>query len=137
MLKRLTRTRSSRHSASPTDGQGAQHCLLLGPAHLPGQIPLLDLVQQKAGVRRAVGELSAATYTQRLVDGLLEAEVGLLNIAVLVRHTEVIGRRFQAIVAHHDAVALLRLSTSLGIERMNRRTEMIGAVPLRDATYAP
>ena len=89
--------------------------LLLGPARLARQIPLLDLVQQIACVRRAVGELSAAADSQRLVDSLLEAEVGLLHIAVLVRDTEVIGGRLQAIVAHHHAVAILRLCTSLGV----------------------
>jgi len=94
-------------------------------------------VQQKAGVRRAVGEFSAAADAQRLVDRFLEAEVGLLHVPVLVRHTKVIGGRLQAIVTHHHAVALLRLSASLGVERTDSSAEMVGAVPLRDATDAP
>src|SRR5216683_3176355 len=130
VLKRLTRTRSSRHSASQLTGNGRSTACSSAQRTCRVEFRCLTCCKQKAGVRRAVGELSAAANSQRLVDGLLEAEVGLLHIAVLVRDTEVIGGRLQAIVAHDHAVALPRLSTSLGVERMDGSTEMIGSVPL-------
>ena len=100
---------------------------------MAGQVALFDLVQQKASVRRTVGELSAATDTECLVDGLLEPEVGLLNVAVLVGNAQVVGGWLQTVMHHQQPIALLGLRAPCIIQRMDGGTEMIGAVPLRDA----
>ena len=44
---------------------------------------------QEACIAGAVGKVATATHAQRLVDGVLEAVVGLLDIAVRVRHARI------------------------------------------------
>ena len=63
--------------------------------------------------------------------------VGLLDVAVLVRHAERVGGRLHPVVPHQRAVAILRQGPSVAIERVDRRAQMIGAVPLGDAPELP
>ena len=101
---------------------------------------MLDQVLQKPGIGCSIRELATATNAQRLVNGAFELAVLLFNVAVLVRHAEVVGGRFQTIVGHQHAVALFGLASFFGIQRVNRRAQVISAVLARrtaDLPHAP
>jgi hypothetical protein len=97
--------------------------------HFRGQWMELDCERmQEAGVGGPIGELAAAAHPQRLVDGAFELEMLLLDVAVLMGHTQVVGRRLHAVMHHQQAVAFLGLRTALGIQGIDGRAEMVGAV---------
>jgi hypothetical protein len=62
------------------------------------------------------------------VDGPFELAVLLFNIAVLVRHAEVVGRGLQSVIHHQQSVALLGLRPPIGIQQIDGRAQVIGAV---------
>ena len=61
--------RRDRDAQLPAQRQGRrrqrpQHGALLGPARLPGEVPLLHELLEEAGVGGAIGELPAAAHAQ-------------------------------------------------------------------------
>ena len=106
VLKRRTRTRSSRQEGQRRGRQGPQRRRSSAKRACAGEVALPDELLQEPCVGGAVGEVPAAAHPQRLVDGLLEAVVGLLDVAVLVRDPGVVGRRLHPVVGQQRAVAL-------------------------------
>jgi hypothetical protein len=117
--------------------QRAQGGLLLGEARLPGQVALPHELLEKPTIGSPIGEIPAAAHPQRLVDCLLEAEVGLLDVAVFVRDPEIVGRRFPAIVGHEGGIARRCLAPAVPIERAHRGAEVIGAMLARHPADLP
>jgi hypothetical protein len=52
------------------------------------------------------GEIATAADSQCLIDRLLEAEVSLLDIAILMSNTRIVPSRLHAIVSHEPLIAL-------------------------------
>jgi len=76
---------------------------------------------RKTPIGGAVAKVATATHPQRLVDGAFELAMLLFNIAVLMRHADVVGRGLQAVVQHQQLVAALGLRTPVGVQRMYSR----------------
>ena len=106
-------------------------------AHRASEIALPYQLSQKALVGAAVGKVAAATHPQRLIDGLLEAEVRLFDIAVLMRQTGGVGRRLHAVVGQQRPVVLGKFMPPVAVEVTHRGGEVVGAVPFRHATDLP
>jgi hypothetical protein len=110
---------------------GLLHLKCLGPGSIP---PILEGAHEPP-VFFPAPEVAAATQQQLLVQGLLEAAMPLLAIAVLVA-AGCIGRLSrQAIVTHQRLVpsgVLLRVTVL-----MNRQRHAVGAMPLRYAAQFP
>jgi len=66
-----------------------------------------------------------------LVNGAFELAVLLLDVAVLVCQTEVVGRGLQSLMQHQQPIALLGLRPPIGIQRMDGSAKVIGAVLAR------
>jgi len=64
--------------------QGAEDGALLGDAGLAGEVAVADEVLEEAHIGGTVGKVARAAQAEGLVNCLLEAVVGLLDIAVLV-----------------------------------------------------
>src|SRR5581483_6283976 len=92
---------------------------------------------EEADVGGAGGKIAAAPDPQRLIDGHLEAMVGLLDIAVLVGDAGVVGRRGQAVMGHQRGVALGHLGAARVVEGADRGAEVIGPMLLWDAAKLP
>ncbi len=89
-------------------GQRVQRVQLGCPAQLAGLVALAGQLLEQGHVAGAVGKVAAAPRPERLVDGLLEAVVGLLDIAVLMGLAGVVGRRGHAVVGHQGQVAVVQ-----------------------------
>ena len=120
----------------PGGGQRPQVLTLGHKAHLAGQIALADEVLEEAGIGGAIGEVAAALQAQGLVNGLLEAVVGLLDIAILVGHAGLVGGRLEAVMGHERGIALGPLAVTVG-NLDHGGTQIVGAVLLRDAAELP
>ena len=70
---------------------------------------------------------------QRLVDGMFDLAVLLLDVANFMRYVEVAGGRFRT----QQAVALLGLGPFFGIQRVNGGAQVIGARYTTDLPQAP
>jgi hypothetical protein len=80
------------------------------------------------GVGGSIGEVPLATHSQSLVDGQLEAVVRLLDVAVLVGLTDIVGAGLEAIVGHQRLVASGGLLTSRNVEGADGGAEVVGAM---------
>jgi len=81
-------------------GQRSQGCQVVDPAHLTGGIALTEELLEPVQIGRPVGKVTTPTHAQGLVDRLLEAKVGLLDVAVLVRFAGRVGTRVHPIMGH-------------------------------------
>ena len=137
VLKRLTRTRSSRHGSSGRRGRGRSAGCSSAKRAWRVWLRLRTSSCRKLQVGGAVGKVAAAAHAQRLVDGLLEAEVGLLDVAVLVGDAGVVGGGLHAVVGHQRQVALGELRAAARADHVDGGAEVVGAVELGHAAELP
>src|SRR5467141_2562378 len=137
VLKRLTGTRTSRHSPSGAAGSGRSASRSSSQRVWRVRLRCLTRFLQETRICGSVAKVTTATHPQCLVDGAFELAMLLFNIAVLVRHAEVVGRGLQAVMQHQQLVAPLGLRAPVGIQRMNGRAQVIGAMLTRCAAYLP
>lgn len=115
----------------PQRRQRPQDFQLLGQPLAPARIELTELLPQELQVLVPAGEVPAAAQHQRLVHGLLEAVVPLLDVAVLVgvARLDLLG---QQPVMLHQAFVTLR-EVLLLRQVVDRRAQPVGPMPLRHA----
>ena len=101
------------------------------------EIALSHQLREKAFVGAAVGKVATTTHPQRLIDGLLEAKVRLLDIAVLVCQPGAVGRRLHAVMGQQRLVVLGKVVPTLTIEVTHRGAEVVGTMPLWHAADLP
>jgi hypothetical protein len=110
----------------PPHWQRRQHGLLLGEPLAAVRVPPGHDLAQKRLVLHASGEVAAASQQERLVDGLLEPVVALLDVAVLVRLPRPNRLGLQAVMGQQRLVSLSEhLGVGIGLDR---RTQPVGAV---------
>jgi hypothetical protein len=115
--------------------QRTQHGDLLGQPRPPAGVELLQDLTQEPRVRLPAGEVTAAAQHQRLVNGLLEAPVPLLDVTVLVGVAGLDLLPQKSVVPQQRLVAAGEL---LGVRQVvDRRAQPVGAVPQRHAPQLP
>ena len=83
----------------------------------------------------STGEIAAPAKHQGLVDGLLEAVMTLLDVAILVGLSRLDRLGFEAVVLHQGLVSPSEhLGLWIGVDR---RGQAIGAVPSRNSSQFP
>jgi len=92
---------------------------------------------QKLRVAGTVGKVATAAHPQGLVDGLFEAVVALLDVAVFVRLAGCVGGGLQSIMGHQGLVALGELLAAAAVEHMDGRAEIVGAMERGHAAELP
>ncbi len=118
-------------------GQGAQGVQFGRSAQLASLVARAGQLVEPGDVAGAVGKGTVPPRPERLVHGLLEAVVGLLDIAVLVGFADGIGGRRHAVVGHQGQIAIRPAALAVGLDGLNRRREIVGAVVLWYATDLP
>jgi hypothetical protein len=115
--------------------QGPQQGHLLGQAGLPPGVELGEQLLEEGAVTVPAGEVAAAPQHQGLVQGLLEAAVPLLDVAVLVALAGLDGLPLQAVVAQQGLIAPLE-HLRVGA-RLHGGSQAVGAVQLRHTAQLP
>ena len=119
----------------PPRGERLQRGLVLGESSLAIDIAPGHELAQERPVIAAAGEIAAPSQHQRLVDGLLEPVMALLDVAVLVGLPRLDRLRLEAIVLHQG---LVFPSEHLGLRIVvDRRGQAIGAMPPGDPSQFP
>jgi hypothetical protein len=115
----------------PPCRQRPQHRQLLGQPRPPAGVELLQNLPQELRVRLPVGEIAAAAQHQRLVHGLLETPVPLLDVAILVGMARLNLLSRQSVVPQQRPVTLGEL---LGVRQVvDRGAQTVRAMALRHA----
>jgi hypothetical protein len=115
--------------------QGPQDRQLLGQPRAPAGIELTEQLPQEGAVLVTAGEVPTAPQQQRLLHGLLEAMVPLLDVAVLVGVVRLDLLGDQPIMIH-QALVTLREVLLLG-QVVDRRAQPVGSMPLGHAAQFP
>jgi hypothetical protein len=119
----------------PASRQGRQHGhffeeTLLSVGIAPGHEPLEEDL-----IVAAAGEIAAPAKHQGLIDGLLEAVMTLLDVAILVGLSRLDRLGFEAVMRHQGLVSPgEHLGLRIGVDR---RGQAIGAVPPGNSSQFP
>src|SRR5262249_36788369 len=95
-----------------------------------------DLID-KTAVAVQVIEVSTATQQQRILQGFLEMAVRALDRTILVCDTQIVARRYHAVMAHEFLIALRQVFLSVAIHVAERRRETVTAMLAGNATKPP
>ena len=117
--------------------QRAQAGSLSVPRHLAGLIALAHQFLKETGIAGAVGKVATAAHTQGLVDRLFETVMGLLDIAVLVRHPRIVGRGLHRIMIHERTIARGEVFPPISIQVMDGRAQVVRPMLLGHAADLP
>jgi len=120
-----------------TSWQGPQERLLVGEAGPAREITAAHEALEEVAIGRARREVARGPDAQGLVDRLLEAMVGLLDVTVLVRHPGVVRRRDHPVMREQRGIAGGRLGPAGRVQRPDRRAEVVGAMLLRHPAELP
>ena len=135
MLPESTRALIRRAISSRRAGRAEQHGQFLGESLLAVGIATGHDLAEERLILAAADEVAAPPQHQRLVDGLLEPVMALLDVAVLVRLARLDRLGFEAVVRHQGLVSPSEhLGLWIGVDR---RGQAIGAVPSRNSSQFP
>jgi len=119
----------------PPRRQRLQHGALLGQPRPPARVKLCQDLPQELRVRLPAGEVAAAAQQQRLVHGLLEPPVPLLDVTILVG---VVGLN---LLSRQSVMGQQRLVTPGELLRVrqvvDRRAQPVSAMAPRHAPQLP
>jgi hypothetical protein len=119
----------------PAGRQGREHGAFLGESLLAVDIATGHDLAEEGLILAAADELAAPPQHERLVDGLLEPVMALLDVAVLVRLPRLDRLGFEAVVREQG---LVFPGERPGVRIVvDRRGQAIGAVPSRNSSQFP
>ena len=102
-------------------GQRTQRRLLLVPAGGPGAVTPGKQITDEAPVVGPAGKLAAASHAQGLIERLLEAVMGLFDIAVFVGNALIVPGGLHPVMGHERLVARRPLLAVLFAVRLAHR----------------
>src|SRR6266508_3417991 len=85
----------------------------------------------------SIGKVPAAAQPQGLVDRLLEAKVGLFDIAILVRFARIVSGGLHVIVVHQGLIALGVVAFAATLDLHDSRREIVGTMLLGHTAELP
>lgn len=111
--------------------QATQHGLLLLQPFAPRRVPLIEQFAQETLIRRSALEIARSPQHERLVDGVFETPVRLLDVAVLAPFSRLRLLRDQAVVGDQARIPPRELLLLRKV--VHRQAHPVGAMPSRNA----
>ena len=107
------------------------------PSGLAGLITQPHQCAEEAEIGWPIRKVALAAQAQRLIDRLLEANVGLFDIAILVGFARLVGGGLDCVVQHERLIAFGIVPFTARFQRDHRRAEIVGAMLAWHAAQLP